>query len=171
MLIFSYGSNMSTNRLKDRVPSAQFSAIGKVMGHQLRLQKISKKDGSAKADCFETGITTDEVWGVIFEIDDSEKKELDKAEGLGNGYNQKSVKVLVDKAEIAALVYYADYESINPNLMPYNWYLAHILAGANEHNLPADYIKLLQEIPFEHDPDSIRESTELSIYRIKNTEY
>jgi hypothetical protein len=36
----------------------------------------------------------DVVWGVVFNIAASEKSKLDKAEGLGGGYNAHSVAVM-----------------------------------------------------------------------------
>lgn len=87
MLIFSYGSNMNLNRLAKRVPSAVKVSNAFLPEHKLLCNKISK-DGSAKANIFKTYIAAELVWGVLFTIDSKEKPLLDKAEGLGMGYNE-----------------------------------------------------------------------------------
>ncbi len=60
---FAYGSNMSSRRLMDRVPSAQFVSIGKLGEHRLRYHKKSK-DGSGKCDIEHTENPENSVWNV-----------------------------------------------------------------------------------------------------------
>ena len=85
MKYFAYGSNMCSLLLKDRVPSAEKYAIAAFKGHVLKFHKISK-DGSGKCDAFETKSPEDIVYGVLFEISENEKQDLDSKEGLGDGY-------------------------------------------------------------------------------------
>lgn len=94
MKIFSYGSNMSTPRLAARVPSARFVRTGYVVGFTLRFHKRGRLDGSAKADMLRTGDASDRVWGVIWDIDPAHKPDLDRAEGLGAGYEEERVRVI-----------------------------------------------------------------------------
>ena len=84
MPYFAYGSNMCTERLRRRVPSAVPLRIAKLLNHSLRFHKRSD-DGSGKSDAHFTGEPTDMVWGVIFEIVARQKRNLDQAEGLGYG--------------------------------------------------------------------------------------
>ena len=85
MLIFAYGSNMNINRLTQRVPSATKVSNVFLTGYKLMCNKVSRNDGSAKANIEKSDIATDIVWGILFEIDNNEKPMLDKAEGLGKG--------------------------------------------------------------------------------------
>lgn len=56
-LNFAYGSNMLTDRLRERVPSARPVAVARLAGHSLRWHKVSI-DGSGKCDAEATvGIT------------------------------------------------------------------------------------------------------------------
>ncbi|MFB2707091.1 hypothetical protein [Marinobacter shengliensis] len=57
--------------------------------HALRFHKWSRKDKSAKCDALFTGNSEDVVIGALFEIPSSEKGPLDRAEGLGFGYEEK----------------------------------------------------------------------------------
>jgi hypothetical protein len=131
--------------------------------HELRFHKISNKDGSAKCDIFETGKQTQIVIGVVFDIPESEKPLLDKAEGLGNGYETKDVAVeLHNSIIVEAYTYYATH--IDPSLRPFDWYKQHVLAGAFEHGLPEDYVRAIHAIESIDDPDDTRHQNELAIY-------
>src|ERR1700730_148626 len=110
---------MCTGRLKQRVPSANAIRSAKLPGHLFRFHKRSV-DNSAKADAFEIGSAQDVVWGVVFEIEEQEKLALDRAEGLGNGYREKSSTVLDEKGvAYRVALYVADARSIDSTLRPY----------------------------------------------------
>ena len=155
---------MSSRRLLSRVPSASIIGTAILTHHELRFHKVSNKDGSAKCDIMETGMRSHSVIGVVFDIPESEKPQLDEAEGLGNGYETKDVAVEMHSGIIIeAYTYYATH--IDPSLRPFHWYKQHVLTGAMEHGLPASYIRLIDAIVSDADPDTARHERELSIYR------
>lgn len=150
MLYFSYGSNMSSKRLQDRVQSAKFVTIATLFKHDLRFHKKSK-DGSGKCDAHRTGSNEHAVIGVVFNIVGSEKTDLDRKEGLGYGYEEKIVEVLTHSGEIIeALTYYAT--NIDTVLKPYHWYKQHVLTGAKENGLPEGYVERISSIESTSDP-------------------
>lgn len=154
MLLFSYGSNMCSSRLKARISSIRVIGIGKLYKHVLGFHKMSV-DGSGKADVLHTGINSHFVWGVVAEIDPSEKKILDTYEDYGKGYLDKVVDIEMEAGElIGVLTYYAI--KIDSELKPYSWYLDFVLAGAREHGLPEDYIQRLEQIESVQDPEMDR---------------
>ena len=162
LLYFAYGSNMSTPRLQARVPSAQPVCVARLHSHQLRFHKHGR-DGSAKCDIAPGVHPDDIVYGVVFEILTADKPALDHAEGLGKGYEQKTVMVVNDETEtLNAFAYYAAH--IDATLKPYHWYKEHVLRGALEHQLPNEYLKTLESIGSQPDPDRARHDLELSIY-------
>jgi len=162
MLYFSYGSNMSSRRLRDRVPSADFMIVATLHGHELRCHKVSR-DGSGKCDAYETGDSNHCVIGVVFDINASEKQLLDLKEGLGSGYEEKIVSlVAADGSVIEATTYYAT--SIDSLLKPYYWYKHHVLIGAAEHGLPQDYIEVFAQVESVADPESERHAKEMALY-------
>jgi gamma-glutamylcyclotransferase len=165
-LNFAYGSNMSSHRLRERTPSAQPIGIGQLCGHRLVWRKRGH-DGSAKCDILQTGQTEDVVWGVLFEIAASEKPFLDQAEGLGQGYDYKTVSVLVDRQRVDAGAYFAT--DIDNTQQPYDWYVAFVLAGALEHGLPSDYSSALRSLSAVVDPDGERRKRNLAILRDAET--
>jgi gamma-glutamylcyclotransferase (GGCT)/AIG2-like uncharacterized protein YtfP len=155
---FAYGSNMCAGRLRRRVPSAHPLFVTQLRGHVLRFHKRST-DGSAKADAEFTGNESDSVWGVVYEIDPAQKHDLDTAEGLGDGYEEKLVQVRDCAGQVySAFMYFASRSHINPSLKPYSWYVRFVLEGARQHALPAAYVAAIEAVPSVNDPDTQRDA-------------
>lgn len=150
---FAYGSNMSSRRLRARTPSAQPLGTGSVAGHRLAWHKAGA-DGSAKCDMFETGSPDDCVWGVLYEIEEAERFFLDQAEGLGHAYEFKIIEVQSERGVVQAGAYYAT--DVADSLQPFDWYLAYVVGGADEHGLPTAYRDALRVIAALEDPDAER---------------
>lgn len=166
MIYFAYGSNMLTYRLEKRVGKVEIIGVGILQQYELRFNKKSKDD-SLKADAFFTGSDKDTVVGILFKIDPNKKPELDKAEGLGNGYSIKDVQVLnsSNNESVKAFTYFAtDIDNTEINL-PYDWYLEIIIAGANEHNIPEEYISKIKGVKTKQDTNENRKILNLSIIK------
>jgi gamma-glutamylcyclotransferase len=154
---FAYGSNMLTERLRarDRCPSAIPVDAAVLRGHTLQFWKISK-DGSGKATIVRSQIAEAKVFGVVFEIVEAEKLNLDKVEGVGSGYeilNDLSV-LLMSGEEVLARTYIGT--ALDQTLRPYDWYRAFVLAGAIQHGLPSSWIATLEATEFIRDLDPRR---------------
>jgi gamma-glutamylcyclotransferase (GGCT)/AIG2-like uncharacterized protein YtfP len=165
-LYFAYGSNMSSKRLcaDNRAPSAIAVEPGYLVGHRLVFDKIGK-DGSAKADCHYTGDTADIVEGGLFRIAEDDAHALDKAEGATDarpGYRRIEVAVSTGWGVVTARTYVAIEKSAV--LLPYTWYLNHVLVGAKEFALSATYIARIEQQEAISDPDSTRAAREIAIY-------
>ena len=158
ILYFAYGSNMSTPRLRYRVPGCRFTFVARLPSYRLCFHKRSK-DGSAKCNAFRTAEPTDAVIGAVYQIPTNEKRALDDAEGLGFGYHEEMVRVLSPKGEkVVVCTYIADASFIDNSLQPYSWYKNLVLAGAEEHRLPAEYIESrIGAVHAIRDPDPQRE--------------
>lgn len=155
---------MSRKRLAARVPSAKFNTIATLLSHELKFHKISTMDGSGKCDISATENSSNIVIGVIFEIDEHEKSELDKKEGLHFGYEEKGVDLTTpDGQSLKAFTYYAT--NINESLKPYHWYKEHVLRGAKENGLPEYYVKAIETVESIPDPLPERHEKEMEIYR------
>ena len=154
---------MSFPRLKERIQSADKIGVYTLEKHALRFHKLSKKDGSGKCDAWFTGNSDDYVIGVVFEISDAEKEKLDWFEGLGNGYQDKEVLVGdVQGNTIEAITYYAT--NTDSSLVPYTWYLYHVVYGAKESGIPNYYINAIEGTSSIEDPDKERDAKERAIY-------
>ncbi len=163
MHYFAYGSNMSLSRLRERVPSAEILGCFTLNNHDLRFHK-SSKDGSGKCDAFFTSDSDSVIYGVLFRIDPAEKSALDRAEGLGYGYETKEVTVTArDGTSVTAITYVAT--KIDKNLKPYSWYVNHVLIGAKESSLPQDYIdSRITSVEAVEDYDRDRDAKQRAIY-------
>jgi len=153
ILCFAYGSNMLSSRMRhpDRVPSASVVDIGYVVASRITFDKVSKKDGSGKCDAEATEDENDRVYGVLYAVPLTQKPNLDRAEGFGNGYEEKAVEVITSRGVKRAVMYYAT--SKDPSMRPYHWYKACVVAGAVEHQLPFPYIEWLRTVDSIQDPD------------------
>jgi hypothetical protein len=154
---------MSLPRLRERVPGAERISMFTLVEHSLRFHKVSKKDGSGKCDALFTGNPDDFVIGALFEISANGKVALDQAEGLGFGYQEKWVTVTDAQGNLLeAVTYYAT--NTDPSLLPYSWYLQHVIYGAKETGVPADYLDVLSATRSQEDPDRERDAKERAIY-------
>ena len=163
MLYFAYGSNMSLARLKARIPSAEPLGHHMLTGFDLRFHKIGQ-DQSGKCDAFFTGNSDDVIHGALYRLPSSDKKLLDRIEGVGNGYENRAVTVTTDSGVlIVASTYVAT--QIDSDLKPFSWYVNHVLVGAKELGLPEYYIQQkIASIPFDEDPDRERDSHQRAIH-------
>jgi len=159
---FAYGSNMSSRRLAARVSGTHALGSAILEGHQLRFHKRGQ-DGSGKCDIYEVNGEESRVFGVLFALPAAEKAALDGIEGLGAGYEEKVVSVIdTDGRRSQAVTYYAN--DITDALRPFCWYRHHVIAGAQEFQLPQDYVQAIANVPYVSDRDDARRAREMSIY-------
>jgi len=152
---FAYGSNMLTCRLQasDRAPSAQSIGVGFVEGRRLTFDKLGR-DGSGKCDMQSSDADGERVYGVLFRLAKRDKAALDRVEGLGTGYDDRSIRVVTGAGVCDAVTYVATMKA--PDLQPFHWYKALVVAGAREHGLPDSYVDWLKTFSSREDTDHKR---------------
>jgi hypothetical protein len=130
---------MSSARLLARVPTAQ--AIGRAWLRDYRFVcNKTGNDGSAKANIeVKAGAT---VWGVLFTLPQRELLVLDRIEG---GYERREVFVVFEERRVPCFTYASIHK--NDGIAPFAWYKRHMVDGAQEFDLPADYIAFLKALP------------------------
>ena len=150
---FAFGSNMLLERLKRRVPSAHALGIATLGGYALRFNKLSK-DGSGKANIVPSADPRAVVYGVLYHLDDDERPRLDKAEGLGNGYQVRHLRVRRNGAESEedVFAYVAAPGAIHDDLPPFQWYKNMVIDGATQNGLPESYVRQIEAIEAVPDP-------------------
>ncbi|WP_420410580.1 gamma-glutamylcyclotransferase family protein [Hoeflea sp.] len=137
-LYFAYGSNMLTERLVARCKSAKPIGSAYVADHGLEFSKKSK-DTSGKATLVPRPGNIQ--YGVLFEISREDQNKLDSEEGVGAGYERIedfAIVKTVGDVKMSVTTYLA--EEPQDGLKPFDWYLALVLAGAMQHNLPTSQI-------------------------------
>ena len=84
---------------------------------------------------------------------------MDKHEGaIGNnpGYDRVPIQVHTDLGDRDVTTYLSRKESIDESLKPYTWYQDLILCGAEQHGLPEDYRRKIENIVDIPDPEENR---------------
>jgi len=81
------------------------------------------------------------VWGVLYELTPAQLEKLAKIE---KGYAEQEVSVHVGDTHSRARTFVA--KKSTPGLRPTRDYLNHLIVGAREHQLPAEYIRMLESV-------------------------
>ena len=76
---FAYGSNLDLLQMKRRCPLSKLISKGSLSSHRLTFNKYSSGWGGGVADVIQD--EGSEVWGLVFEISDSDLERLDRYEG------------------------------------------------------------------------------------------
>lgn len=159
LLYLAYGSNLLPERLRARVPSAHLSGIVRLRGWSLRFHKHGQ-DGSAKCDLLHTASAGDVAHGAVYEIAAEERVQLDKAEGLGCGYDLAWLDL---EAFGRVFLYRAAQTHVDERLKPFSWYRDLVEAGARFHRFPAAYVARIREVEALEDPDRERHGRNLAL--------
>lgn len=136
---FAYGSNMDQQRLQSRVRIVHQAFIGVLPGYRFTYNKISKIDGTAKANIGEAAEQA--VYGVCYELDEEGLEMLDQFE---KGYERRIVSVCAENGGpviAAAYAYIAKFPPADSAPGPSAEYRALVQAAAHAWRLPPDYIE------------------------------
>ncbi|MFV8835392.1 gamma-glutamylcyclotransferase family protein [Aquisalimonas sp.] len=153
---FAYGSNMLQARLLERTPSAQWLGVGRLPGHCLYFNHVSRADGTAKCNIECAGGESDTVWGVVYAVHRDEQPVLDRAEDLGTGYLIEPRLVHCRDAWLETFCYVAVPGTTDAAARPFRWYRDIVLAGARSHDFPERYIERIARERAVDDPDAQR---------------
>jgi gamma-glutamylcyclotransferase len=130
-LYFAYGSNLCADRLRERVPSARVRGAARVLGFELRLDKLGA-DGTAKANL--RAALHGEVWGALYALDRADWPRLDACE---RGYGRIEIEVILASGARAIAQTYRSDRLTDAAAAP--WYTQLIREGAHAHGLPAQW--------------------------------
>ena len=146
---FAYGSNMETATFSGRRGIAFARALpARLPGWRLVLDKPPLLPiGEAMANLVPD--PTAETLGVLYAITSADLDHLDLTEGvlIGN-YRRLEVPVTplgTPAGAVTAHTLVSDRR--DPTLRPSVRYMAHLITGAEEHGLPADYVAFLRRVP------------------------
>lgn len=133
VLVFAYGSNMCTQQMIERCPSAEVMGVGVLRGHKLIFPRWSNRwQGGvvsvARAD------EDSNVEGIVWKMSAADLIQLDRYEGFKmerpadkNSYNRVTLKVnLLPNKDIPCEVYIAADQG---NYSPSQAYLEQIQRG------------------------------------------
>jgi len=146
---------MLIERLQERCETARVIGLADAKGYLIHFAKKGR-DGSGKASIRRTDARGAIVYGVLFEIDVSERAILDRFEGHPTGYRRDDrfiVETSDDGNRLEVSTYIAEDNAIDESLKPFDWYLALVIAGVIQHKLPDDYLAALMKTECVPDPD------------------
>jgi len=128
---FAYGSNMWAKQMHDRCPDHRLVGNGVLNGY---LWIISSR-GYANV----VKSSPDVVFGVVYEISDSDERNLDCYEGVSTGsYRKELLSVKVDGSRITCLVY---VDPVQDEGLPKPEYTRRINKGIQDAKLPEEYVR------------------------------
>ena len=156
----AYGSNLHPLRLSRRVSSAKLLGTDFVGSWDLRFNKKSDIDGSAKCNIATGG---DGLYVAVYEIDLSEKSRLDRIEGLGYGYQETTICV---PGYGDCWIYQAEEHAIDESLQPVDWYKEMVMSGCRYHGFPVDYLSQIEAVQAYSDRDEKRRRDEWKLVEL-----
>jgi gamma-glutamylcyclotransferase (GGCT)/AIG2-like uncharacterized protein YtfP len=142
VLYFAYGANLDLRRFRRRCPGAAVVGRARLPDYRLAFTRYSRAEKGGVADI--VAHPGAEVWGALYQIDESCFRALDEYEGAPRAYRREAVVVIDDAGvERAALAYIANKTG---DFAPSREYLAQIARGARDHGLPDEYVRRIEEV-------------------------
>ena len=152
MLYFAYGSNMDPGQMRQRCPSARFVAVAKLPDHRLAFTHHAKDRGCGTCD----GVPDpgQEIWGVVFDISESDLEPLDESEGYAPGrplslncYVRQQRQVCREGIRDKPMLVWLYFANQQPNPpLPNAAYKKQLVDGARFWGLPEEYQAQLARI-------------------------
>jgi gamma-glutamylcyclotransferase (GGCT)/AIG2-like uncharacterized protein YtfP len=123
--------------MKDRCPSSKFLKRAFIIRYKFVYDGYSQSRKGTVANIIDS--ENDIVWGGLFEINDDNLAALNCYEGYPKSYNRKEFQVKDDEKNIhIAIAYYRKNKKTGE---PSSEYRQIVIQGAQDFNLPEDYIK------------------------------
>jgi len=145
LLYFAYGSNMKRRWMAQLCPGA--TPIGRATAHDYRLTfpAISVDCGGGVASIDPS--PGDFVEGALYEIAPHHLTALDDYEGVAAGLYTRGALSVVNPAgqTLDVMTYFATHDPRGP-FAPSRKYMAIILEGARDHDLPTAWVEYLQSL-------------------------
>ncbi len=142
-LYFAYGSNLHAPQMAKRCVDSKRVGRAVLVDHRLDFTRRSGDWAGGVADVVPT--PGHEVWGLLYEISDSDLCSLDRYEGYPTLYGRMQVEVQKDGEPVGNVLTYFVQEK-QPFVAPHPDYLKIIRTAAQEHAFPLEYRKYLEAI-------------------------
>lgn len=127
---FAYGSNMDSQRMKQRGVSFLSRKKAFLKNWKLVFNKVaSKNPNEGYANIIEKNGGA--VEGIVYEIDEGELKKLDSYEGCPLHYFRKSIIIEIEQNKKEAIAYIANPHQTKDGLKPSKDYLKHLINGTD----------------------------------------
>lgn len=148
LLYFAYGSNMLRQRLDVRCPHLRLVDVATLADYRLTFDQYSPADDSGKGGI--EAAPGHVVHGVLWLLPRADLPTLDRAEARGRGYERVRRTVTDDDGRSFDVMTYLPLDR-RSSLKPWDWYLNLVIAGAEQHRLPNEYVARLKQVPYKVD--------------------
>jgi gamma-glutamylcyclotransferase len=139
---FAYASNMDSDVMHQNCPGHRFQGIASLEAHRLSFTRRSVRTGGGVADVIPS--PGDRVWGVLYELEESDLRCLDHKEGNGFAYRRQSYPVGLNGGSLTLqAIVYTVIEKEPVEVPPPRSYARGLLQAASERALPDGYIEWL----------------------------
>lgn len=149
VLYFAYGANVHPEWLRRRIPDAELLGAAELRGFRLAFRKRGR-DGAARSDACPAD-PGDTLPGALYAVRAEALQQLGAA---GAGYRVEEVTVMTALGARNALTWRAEDTELAAGLLPWDWYLALIRAGAERLGLAEGHQRWLASVPYATDVDS-----------------
>ena len=143
---FAYGSNLDLIQMNRRCPSSKIISKGSLANYRLDFNRYSSGWGGGVADVIP--VKGSEVWGLVFELSDTDMDSLDFYEGCYKDrpslYERSKVVINTPKGPIPDVWLYTVVEKQKFEA-PTAKYLEIIKNAAVQWNFPNVYQRILQQ--------------------------
>jgi gamma-glutamylcyclotransferase (GGCT)/AIG2-like uncharacterized protein YtfP len=131
---------MDLRRFRRRCPDSVVLGRALLRNYKLAFTRYDRAEKGGVADIVaEAGA---QVWGALYDIEESCLRTLDEYEGAPRAYRREQVRVADDRGgEHEAMAYVANKTG---EFAPSRSYLAQIVRGAQAHELPEEYVKAIE---------------------------
>ncbi len=146
---FAYGSNMDVRQMLARCPSSRCLGSARLDGYRLAFTRRSVISGSGVADVVPAA--GDEVWGVVYELDERDLEQLDRKEGLGWAYTRQRGRVHARDGSHHDAIFYTVLAKEHSEVAPSGDYIGRLVAAAERQGFPRRYLASLAEIASRQD--------------------
>jgi len=151
MLYFAYGSNLDYSQMKNRCPSARFVGRAILKDYDFDFTRKSRNRDCGVMDIIKAD--GEQVWGVVYQIDELDVGKLDQSEGYApgrakNAY-QRIERIVYEDGETDRPITVMTYEVVEKaaaTILPNLEYKALIVNGADYWRLPDIYVDRLRLI-------------------------
>jgi gamma-glutamylcyclotransferase (GGCT)/AIG2-like uncharacterized protein YtfP len=142
---FAYGSNLAARVMEEWCPGAAYLGPARLDGFRLAFLRRSTRWKAGAADVMPADGHA--VWGALYEVGADELAALDRKEFVAqSGYRRREVVVHHDGSKVPAATYEV-VDKAEDELTPKAEYLALMLEGARERDLPDEWIQHLRALP------------------------
>jgi hypothetical protein len=149
VLYFAYGANVHPGWLRRRIPDAELLGAAELRGYRLAFRKRGR-DGAARSDACPGG-PGDALPGALYAVRAEALQQLGAA---GAGYRMEEVTVMTAVGARRALTWRAEDAALAEGLLPWDWYLQLIRAGAETVGLPEAHQRWLASVACAADESS-----------------